>query len=457
VAATNVQPADPAYRIVFLSSDGGAFGSLGAARFAAHSPYRDDVIAVVNLDSIAGREGARLKIAGDEPRSPSPVLVSTAAARVLEATGDQVRRASALRQLIDLGFPYAPDAQGPFLAHGIPAVTLATTGDRPPPALEDDAKSLDVGRLTQVGTATQGILASLDAGLELASGTSSYVFLGERIVPGWAVQLVLISMLAPFLAAVVDLFARCRRRRIALAPAFRSLRSRAGFWLYVGLAFAALGLLGAWPEGEARPISTASEAARDWPAGALALLGALVVVGWFVSRERLLPRREVSDEERLAGNTAALLGLALVALLTVALNPYSLIFLLPSLHIWLWLPNLRDRPAGATALVLLAGFAGPLLVAWSFGVRFGVGFDTPWYLAALTAVGYVAVPAVVIALAWAAVAAQLAAVAAGRYAPYPRASERPPRGPLRAVVRRLLLVFLHRRRAPQEDVRALHP
>ena len=36
--------------IVFLSTDGGAFGGLGAARFAERSPYRDRTVAVVNLD-----------------------------------------------------------------------------------------------------------------------------------------------------------------------------------------------------------------------------------------------------------------------------------------------------------------------------------------------------------------------------------------------------------------------
>lgn len=456
-APINIEPVDPNYRIVFLSTDGGAFGSNGAARFAERSPYRDDVIAVVNLDSLASSAAARVHIAGDEPRSPSPVLVATAAARVLDATGDPVERASAVRQLIDLGFPYTLYAQGPFLARGMPALTLSTSPDRPATSLEDDADALDARRLGQLGTAAQGLLASLDAGLELARGTSGYVYLGDRILPGWAVQLVLIALLAPFLVSVVDLFARVRRRRIPLAPAFRSYRSRLGFWLYVGFVFAALAVLGAWPDGDSRPIAPETSAARDWASLPLAAFGVAVAVGWFVGRERLLPRRPVRQEEELAGHTAALLALALVALLVVALNPYSLVFVLPSLHLWLWLPNLRESRAWIRAAALLAGFGGPLLIAWSFGVRFGLGFDTPWYLASLTAVGYVAAPAVVITLAWCAVASQLTALTAGRYAPYPRAAERPPRGPVREIVRRVLLVFLRRRRAPEGRVRALHP
>jgi hypothetical protein len=63
----------------------------------------------------------------------------------------------------------------------------------------------------------------------------------------------------------------------------------------------------------------------------------------------------------------------------------------------------------------------------------------------LTALGYVPLPSILIGLAWLAAAGQLAAVSAGRYAPYPSARERPPRGPIRELVRRLLLVFLARR------------
>src|SRR6266566_2315381 len=58
-----------AHTVVFLSTDGGAFGGLGAARFAGRLPFR--VFATINLDAIAGHGGARVVIAGDAPRSPA--------------------------------------------------------------------------------------------------------------------------------------------------------------------------------------------------------------------------------------------------------------------------------------------------------------------------------------------------------------------------------------------------
>src|SRR3989442_1146061 len=63
----------PAHTIVFLSTDGGAFGGLGAAEFAAHSPERPGVVAVINLDAVGSSSQPRLQIGGDTP-PPTPGL-----------------------------------------------------------------------------------------------------------------------------------------------------------------------------------------------------------------------------------------------------------------------------------------------------------------------------------------------------------------------------------------------
>jgi Peptidase family M28 len=433
--------------LVFLSTDGGAFGGLGAARFATQSPYRNRTVAVVNLAALAGPGPPRIEIAGDRPRSPAAALVRTAAARVLEQTGRELVRPRAMEQLIDLGFPFSLYEQGPFVGHGISAITLTTAGPRPPSSFTDTPERLNRQRLTEVGRSAQALVGSLDQGLELAQGTQSYVFLGSRFVRGWAIQMSLVAALLPFLLAAVDLFARCRRRHIRIAPALRSLRSRLFFWLWVTLVFVAFSLVG-WGDGEPRPLSPESAAATQWPMWSLAGFGVLALAGWLVARERLLPRRTVTPEEEVAGHTAALLALGVVALLVVATNPFALLFVLPALHAWLWLPQVRLRPLWVRAAVFVAGFSGPFILLLSFARRFDLGLDAPWYLAKLAAVGYVEPPALLIVAAWAAAAAQLATLTAGRYAPYPAPAERPPRGPIRALVRALVLVAVRRRERP---------
>jgi Peptidase family M28 len=445
----------PAHTLVFLSTDGGSFGGLGALQFVRRSPFRERVVAVVNLDGLAGRGPPRMEIAGDLPRSPTPVLVQTAARWILEQTGARPRHPGFLGQLIDLGFPLTLYEQGPFVARGVPAVTLTTSGSRPPAGFDDAPSRLRQEKLAEMGRAAQQLLGSLDQGLELAQGTTSYVWVGDRIVRGWAIELLLLALLAPVVVTAVDLFARCRRRRIPLAPAVRALRSRLAFWAFLALAFYAFDFLGAWPDGAPRPPNPATAAAGDWPVIALLALAALGVAGWLVARHRLVPRAPVDAEAELAGQTVALLALVVCALLVVATNPFGLLFALPALHVWLWLPQLRTARPPVRLAVFAVGLAGPALVLGSLAFRFGLGLDAPWYLLELVALGYVTVPPVAIAAAGAAAASQLAAAAAGRYAPYPEAHERGPRGPLREVVRTVVLAVRAGRRVTEERRRAL--
>jgi hypothetical protein len=100
------------------------------------------------------------------------------------------------------------------------------------------------------------------------------------------------------------------------------------------------------------------------------------------------------------------------------------------------------------------------LLVGSFAFRYGLGLDALWYIAELFALGYAPASAFVTGLCGLAGAAQLTALVAGRYAPYPDARERGPRGPLRELVRRIVLAQRARRdrmtsRAPQRGRRAL--
>jgi hypothetical protein len=81
-----------------------------------------------------------------------------------------------------------------------------------------------------------------------------------------------------------------------------------------------------------------------------------------------------------------------------------------------------------------------------FAERFGLGWDTPLFLADLRAVGYVPFIVMPLLVVWLASTGQLAALSVGRYAPYPAASELPPTGPVRRVVRRMVLGTRNRRR-----------
>jgi hypothetical protein len=443
--ARDLGTASHSHQFVLVSTDGGAYGGLGAAHFAKSSPYADRTVAVVNLDALAGPGPPHIEFAGDTARVPSPTLLATAAARIDDQTDSEPTRPGALAQLVDLAFPFSLYEQAPFVSRGVPAITMTTNGARPRDPENDTLASLRARRLEDLGRAAQALLGSLDEAVEVARGTDSYVYFGTRLVYGWTIEFVLVAALLPFLAATIDLFARCRRRHIALQPALRSYLSRLGVWLWLGGIFAVFALAGLLPSGEGRPLPLGTSIAGDWPVASLAALLGLSAIPWLVVRPRLVPTRSIAREEELGGHLAAMLVLAIVGLVVAAVNPYSLLFVLPSLHTWLWLPQLSGQGRKATALVYALGLVGPAILVLSFAVRFHAGLDAFWYLLALTSVGYVPVPLVVAFLAWGAAAGQVGAVAFGRYAPYPDVTERS-RGPLRAAVRHLVLVWRRSRR-----------
>ena len=85
--------------------------------------------------------------------------------------------------------------------------------------------------------------------------------------------------------------------------------------------------------------------------------------GWLVARAPARPApRGLGAEEQLAGHTVALLGLGIVALLVVATNTFALLFLLPALHAWLWLPQVRTARLPVRLAVYAAGLCGIALL-----------------------------------------------------------------------------------------------
>ena len=138
------------------------------------------------------------------------------------------------------------------------------------------------------------LVASLDESAEVASGTQSYLYFGTRLLYGWTLQLVLVFALIPFLAATVDLFARCRRRHIALRARASQLPQPAGGLALAGARLRALHRRR--PPAQRRgPADRARHpAAGDWPVAALGALLGVSALAWLVVRPRLTATRSIS-------------------------------------------------------------------------------------------------------------------------------------------------------------------
>jgi hypothetical protein len=303
------------------------------------------------------------------------------------------------------------------------------------PAGDPDA-SLAVGQLGQLGRATEALVGSIDLSVGAAFRTPDSIFLGDRVASGWAFRLTLLVAVVPFALGALDLLVRTRQRRLPLAPAVRALRARGLFWLYAGLLLWFAGLSGILPTGAPLPPPSYTALVEDWPVAGLALLAIALAAGWVLARRRIVVIERPSPEERLAGYTVALTWLAAVALVIGLVQPYALVFVLPSLYSWLWLP-LRSRILPRVLLFAL-GLAGPVLALLVLGAELDLGpLDAALYAAELATVGYVSAVSILFVLAWATAASQLGALAIGRYAPYAAGAEPPPPGVVLSTTRAL--------------------
>lgn len=339
-------------------------------------------------------------------------------------------------QLLDLGIPFAAGEQGRFLGHGIAAITLTTSEPSDPaiPAGDPDT-AIAVRRLGQLGRATEALLSSLDASLGGAFQTPDSVFFADRAASGWTVRLTLVLAVVPFALGLVDLIARGRRRGLPFKPALRALRTRLGVALLGGVLIWVGALGGVLPTGAALPLSPFTNVLDNPPIGGLVLLAGAFVVGWLVARRHLAPQRPSTAEERLAGLATALTAIAIVAVGLALAKPYALVFVLPSLYAWLWLPI--ERRFWQRALFFAAGLVGPVVALLLLADELGISIvAAALYAIGLATVGYVSLGSVLVTLVWLAAAAQVAAITFGRYAPYAGGVEPPPRGALRELARR---------------------
>jgi peptidase M28-like protein len=435
-APQEVGPAPtPQRTLVFVSTDAGVYGGAGAERFAETSPLARAAIATIVLDGIGGRGRPRLAIAGDRPLSPARALVRTAAARVADQTGESPSLPSVPSQLVDFGMPFAGGEQGRFLGHDLAAVTLTTTEPADPaiPA-GDRAAPLDTERLGQLGRATESLISSLDASVGGPFRTPDSLFLSNRAASGWSVRLMLVLSIVPFALGLVDLIVRARRRGLPFRPALRALRVRLGLALFLALLMWLGAAGGVFPTGAPLPLSPLTEILESPPVGGLILIGGAFVIAWLVARTRLARSVAPTPGERLTGLAVALAAVGVVAIALALTRPYGLVFVLPSLYAWLWLP--LERRFWQRILLFVLGLGGPVAALVVLGHEVGASLlGAALYAIGLTTVGYLSIWSALLFLVWAAAAAQVGALAFGRYGPYAGGAEPPPPGPIRRALR----------------------
>jgi Peptidase family M28 len=378
--------------VTFVSTSGGSAGLGGARDLARRLPGRPGAVLV--LGDLAGQTVRRPFVAGWSTGDGvgSLQLRRTVEAAVRKEAGTNPGGARATSQWARLAFPVTVGEQGPLVAADLPAALLSVSGERSPPA--DDPIVRNPPRLQPFGRAALRTLTALDNTPTLGHGGSSHALVTLRkVLPVWAVRLLVAALLlAPALVAV-DGFARVRRRHEAVVPWV--------WWIVAGAAPLALALAFAWllgvtgllPATPPEPVAAGAIAVGSAGTVALAAIGLVAVLGWITLRPALLRRAGVrTGGFRGEGAGAALLvtWCALAAVLWVR-NPYAAALLVPGAHALLAViaPEVRLRRGLAVALVVVA--AAPfLLVDLSIAGQLGLSpADFGWFCLLLVAGGVI--------------------------------------------------------------------
>ena len=362
--------------LLFASLDGSAAGAAGARELAeALEAEPAEAVIVISQPAAETLERPLVVPWSSGPQSTSIQLVESAKQAVeTELPGEGTLRLGTLQSLARLAVPAGLGEQAPLIEAGVDAIALSSAGERPLPPSADTAADLSADSLTGVGRAALSLTLALDVYDEdLEHGPEAYVPLAGKLIPGWALALLALSLLVPVGLVSVDALARCARQREPVVAASAWALSRASPFAAAVLLAYALALVDLVPAPESPFDPRRFTLDLGAVVAMLALLAAVVATLRLV---RMLPPPEHADWAL----PASIGVLLFVSSLGVWLaNPYLGLLLVPTAHLWLLASLLRGRLPAALAL-LAAGLVIPFAVLVSLGVFLGSGISTPWEL-----------------------------------------------------------------------------
>jgi hypothetical protein len=339
--------------VTFVSTSGGSGGLAGARDLVGRLTGPTDAVLV--LGDVAGKTVRRPFVVGWSTGDGvgSLQLRRTIEAAVRAEADTNPGGARATSQWARLAFGATVSEQGPLVAADLPAALLSVGGERPPPANDPIVSD----RMQSFGRAALRALTALDNAPDLAGpGSSRGLVTLRKVLPVWAVRLLVAALLLAPLLVTVDGFARVRRRHEEVVPWLWWLVAIAAP-VAAALAFAWLmGFTGLLPATPPEPVASGAIAFDGVARVAVAAVALVAVLGWIVVRPAIL--RNGGVRGRLQGEGAGIALLAMWCALALVLwltNPYTAALLVPGAHLLLAVvaPELRLRRSLAVGLVAL--------------------------------------------------------------------------------------------------------
>lgn len=384
------------HSIIFLCTTGDTYGALGARTFCELHPT-DDLYAVFALRDVAKQNPSGIGIDGWSPVAktapPWLWLLTTPTARRDAAMEAKLPTFAA--QVLRLAVPTGAGSQGPFVARGVPAVTISAAGPTVP-AQRDTIDTISKETLTKIGATVQSMVLAVDGSTGPGAPSGGTVFLTHRAtLPGGGLSVMIAAALIPLAAATFELLVRSRRRRAPLKPALLRAGTHLAPWiLLVIIVYLAnlVGLLPRSPDAVIPPDSPLAATPQYLRVVVLAILLAAAYL-YALAVTRRFQRRVVVDP-------AATLFIAHAALLVVAgllltINPYSVLLVLPAAILW---PLARPGKWTDWALPVYLGLLMIPVVLLYHALELDLGWKVWWYFFLLFENGTIPTAAVLIAV-----------------------------------------------------------
>lgn len=394
-----------AHPIVFLWTDGDAYGALGARAFIDRNPDLP-ILAVISLRQIAGGGARKLDLSGWSPTPDvaPPWLWVLARSAAHSESKMQAPLPNIFTQLLRLAVPADAGSQAPFVSHGIPAITLSAPGPRRQPAA-DTVDYVSIETLGRIGRAAERMVVSLDAAPNPATLAGDQVFFSKyRRLGGGAVTWALVALTLPLLLTTGDLWIRSLFDQTRTAATWLRLGLRLAPWLATLLVVYLANLVGLLPRSPGALIPPESQLAGSPRYLRVVLLALFLALCYHCAMaiERRLARRYPSGPESavLVAHTTA----AIIALVMILVNPFSLLLVLPAAVSW---PLARPGAWYRSRLPVWSALSVVGLAFAYFSLRLHLGWDVWWYFFLLVENRSIPFTPIVLGLAFVAAAALL--------------------------------------------------
>jgi len=375
--------------LLFILSDGGEWGGLGALDLATSYAERNRIAAVLSLDHVGVGDLAAFYLEETgQVKGFSPPWLRSIARQAAQSQGLPVE---APFEYIERAFLISRADQGPFLYAGIPAINLGSksTDEALERAIfhspQDTIENLNISSIKKYGLAAERIVRTLDELPTVPRESSDFFRLSGSLFLGpKAVSVLHILILLPLLFVLFSEW-RTHKDSLSLANIGRELLAFLGtafpflsLYFFIGL-FRALRLL---PLYNLYP-ATAKDPVLENPSWGIlgCILGAVSFVAiscWLVAKFSLrnLPKPEFSVSK------LVLLGLMLITTaFALAYNSYwaALFLFLPA---WLWGIVDRALRPGARVLRWICIVAAGLpyyFTLWLLASRLDLSWNFIWY------------------------------------------------------------------------------